>query len=347
MSSVANLACFAGRRGKRPTASTLTDLNRGPATDEIGTETARRIANGRRTVTVTAAVPPTETASETGTAIRTETGTTTARGIETVITGPNAVTAVNGTTTATATIDGTVAVTVSEIANGTGTTGGRSGLARILTRVDQMRKDVKRTQWKMGLPADASLSLDLRRRNTQGTLRGVRGTTMTPRTTAAEKRDRLGSLPQGETCPLTNSLGLPSNDLLTDAPLLRMPHLQIANNPRNWMATLSSARYSFHNSPHGLLHATLVISLKKSWALTLSSTLVLSRIVFLGALKGSYPLYIIKYSSLIIICRIGYVELRSLDLVPKAIALTGTIVMGLPVKVQLTEAERNRVHVGE
>ena len=48
-----------------------------------------------------------------------------------------------------------------------------------------------------------------------------------------------------------------------------------------------------------------------------------------------------------IIHRIGYVELRSLDHVPKAIALTGTIVMGLPIKVQLTEAERNRVHVGE
>ena len=345
MSGVANLACFAGQRGKRPTESTLTDLNRGPATDETGTETARGIVNGRETATATAAVPLTGTANETETAIKTETDTTTARGIETVITGPNAVTAVTATTTAT--IDGTVAVTVTEIANGTGTTDGRSGLARILTKVAQMRKDVKRTQWRMGLPADADLSLDLRGKITRGTLRGERGTTMTPRTTAAEKRDRLGSLPRGETCPLTNPLGIPSNDVLTGAPLPHMPHLQIANNPRNWMAILSSARYSFHNSPHGLLHATLVISLKKSWALTLSSTLVLSRIVFLGALKGSYPLCIIKYSLLTIICRIGYVELRSLDLVPKAIALTGTIVMGLPVKVQLTEAERNRVHVGE
>jgi RNA-binding protein 39 len=45
--------------------------------------------------------------------------------------------------------------------------------------------------------------------------------------------------------------------------------------------------------------------------------------------------------------RIGYVELRSLDLVNKAINLTGTVVMGLPIKVQLTEAERNRIHSGE
>ncbi|CAG8627875.1 12203_t:CDS:2 [Acaulospora colombiana] len=41
---------------------------------------------------------------------------------------------------------------------------------------------------------------------------------------------------------------------------------------------------------------------------------------------------------------IGYVEFRNVDLVSKAIALTGTVVMGLPIKVQLTEAERNRHH---
>ena len=144
----ADLACFAGQRGTRPTASTLTDLNRGPATDETGTETARGIVNERRTATatVTAAVPPTETASETENVIKTKTGTTTARGTETVTTGPSAVTAATAITTATATIDGTVTVTVSEIANGIGTTGGRSGLARILTRVDQMRKDEKTIQ---------------------------------------------------------------------------------------------------------------------------------------------------------------------------------------------------------
>ncbi|EJD55422.1 splicing factor, CC1-like protein [Auricularia subglabra TFB-10046 SS5] len=44
---------------------------------------------------------------------------------------------------------------------------------------------------------------------------------------------------------------------------------------------------------------------------------------------------------------IGYVELRSIDLVTKALDLSGTIVMGLPIMVQLTEAERNRVHAGE
>ncbi|KAL4070908.1 hypothetical protein J3A83DRAFT_4358970 [Scleroderma citrinum] len=44
---------------------------------------------------------------------------------------------------------------------------------------------------------------------------------------------------------------------------------------------------------------------------------------------------------------IGYVEFRSVDLVEKAISLTGTIVMGLPIMVQLTEAERNRLHPGD
>jgi len=44
---------------------------------------------------------------------------------------------------------------------------------------------------------------------------------------------------------------------------------------------------------------------------------------------------------------IGYVEFRSIDLVEKALALSGTIVMGLPINVQLTEAERNKTHAGE
>ncbi|KAJ3758664.1 hypothetical protein EV361DRAFT_955797 [Lentinula raphanica] len=44
---------------------------------------------------------------------------------------------------------------------------------------------------------------------------------------------------------------------------------------------------------------------------------------------------------------IGYVEFRSIDLVEKAIALTGTVVMGLPIMVQLTESERNRLHPGD
>ncbi|KAG8901009.1 hypothetical protein FRB99_005601, partial [Tulasnella sp. 403] len=39
---------------------------------------------------------------------------------------------------------------------------------------------------------------------------------------------------------------------------------------------------------------------------------------------------------------IAYVELASIDLVSKAIALSGTVVMGLPIMVQLTESERNK-----
>ncbi|KAI0052858.1 splicing factor, CC1-like protein [Auriscalpium vulgare] len=44
---------------------------------------------------------------------------------------------------------------------------------------------------------------------------------------------------------------------------------------------------------------------------------------------------------------IGYVEFRSIELVDKAIGLSGTVVMGLPIMVQLTEAERNRLHPGD
>ncbi|KAF8530949.1 hypothetical protein JB92DRAFT_2804066 [Gautieria morchelliformis] len=44
---------------------------------------------------------------------------------------------------------------------------------------------------------------------------------------------------------------------------------------------------------------------------------------------------------------IGYVEFRSIELVPRAIALSGTIVMGLPIMVQLTESERNKLHPGD
>ncbi|OXB36692.1 hypothetical protein LQV05_005323 [Cryptococcus neoformans] len=38
---------------------------------------------------------------------------------------------------------------------------------------------------------------------------------------------------------------------------------------------------------------------------------------------------------------IGYVELDSVDLVNKAFALSGTVVMGIPINIMLTEAERN------
>jgi len=45
--------------------------------------------------------------------------------------------------------------------------------------------------------------------------------------------------------------------------------------------------------------------------------------------------------------RIGYVEFRTIDMVDKALSLSGTVVMGLPIMVQLTEAERNRLHPGD
>ncbi|KAI0788461.1 hypothetical protein C8Q75DRAFT_719982 [Abortiporus biennis] len=44
---------------------------------------------------------------------------------------------------------------------------------------------------------------------------------------------------------------------------------------------------------------------------------------------------------------IGYVEFRTVELVDRAIALSGTIVMGLPIHIQHTEAERNRLHAGD
>ncbi|KAB5591515.1 RNA-binding protein [Ceratobasidium theobromae] len=40
---------------------------------------------------------------------------------------------------------------------------------------------------------------------------------------------------------------------------------------------------------------------------------------------------------------IGYVEFKNIDLVNKAIGLSGTIVMGLPIMIQLTESERNKI----
>ncbi|QRV75780.1 RNA recognition motif protein [Ceratobasidium sp. AG-Ba] len=40
---------------------------------------------------------------------------------------------------------------------------------------------------------------------------------------------------------------------------------------------------------------------------------------------------------------IGYVEFKTIDLVNKAIGLSGTIVMGLPIMIQLTESERNKI----
>jgi RNA-binding protein 39 len=56
---------------------------------------------------------------------------------------------------------------------------------------------------------------------------------------------------------------------------------------------------------------------------------------------------LVLLTSLLTFLRIAYVEFRSIDLVPKAIALSGTIVMGLPIMIQLTEAERNRTHAAD
>ncbi|KAJ3551601.1 hypothetical protein NM688_g4611 [Phlebia brevispora] len=44
---------------------------------------------------------------------------------------------------------------------------------------------------------------------------------------------------------------------------------------------------------------------------------------------------------------IGYVEFRTVELVERALGLSGTVVMGLPIQIQLTEAERNRTHAGD
>jgi hypothetical protein len=57
----------------------------------------------------------------------------------------------------------------------------------------------------------------------------------------------------------------------------------------------------------------------------------------------SWLLYILS----IIPSSIGYVEFRSIDLVEKALALSSTVVMGLPIMVQLTESERNKLHPGD
>jgi RNA-binding protein 39 len=40
--------------------------------------------------------------------------------------------------------------------------------------------------------------------------------------------------------------------------------------------------------------------------------------------------------------RVGYVEFYDEESVPKALALTGQKLLGIPVIVQLTEAEKNR-----
>lgn len=40
-------------------------------------------------------------------------------------------------------------------------------------------------------------------------------------------------------------------------------------------------------------------------------------------------------------------EFKTVDLVDKAMTLSGTVVMGLPIQIQPTEAERNKLHAGD
>lgn len=67
--------------------------------------------------------------------------------------------------------------------------------------------------------------------------------------------------------------------------------------------------------------------------------------------KGCVPLsglrFPINQSLLLFLYSIGYVEFRTIDMVEKALNLTGTVVMGLPIMVQLTESERNKLHPGD
>ena len=63
--------------------------------------------------------------------------------------------------------------------------------------------------------------------------------------------------------------------------------------------------------------------------------------------KGSVRICALAITANLHLTSIGYVEFRSVDLVDKAIALSGTVVMGLPIQIQHTEAERNRLHPGD
>ena len=72
----------------------------------------------------------------------------------------------------------------------------------------------------------------------------------------------------------------------------------------------------------------------------------MSLIGSLDAPKGTFYRY--NYHPLYsLLLSIGYVEFRTVELVDKAIALSGTLIMGLPIHVQLTEAERNKLHAGD
>ena len=103
----------------------------------------------------------------------------------------------------------------------------------------------------------------------------------------------------------------------------------------------------FLNLPLVSRRVTLGTSLKTNLAKGLLWMLVLSLIGFLVDPRGGYCACICRDGLPIHFFSIGYVEFRSVDLVEKAIALSGTVVMGLPIVVQLTESERNRLHPGD
>lgn len=63
--------------------------------------------------------------------------------------------------------------------------------------------------------------------------------------------------------------------------------------------------------------------------------------------KGYAHLSVLFHVDMLKFCSIGYVEFRSVENVEQALGLNGTIVMGLPISVQYTEAERNRTHAGD
>ena len=66
-----------------------------------------------------------------------------------------------------------------------------------------------------------------------------------------------------------------------------------------------------------------------------------SLIVFLVDPKGARYV-ILKVLFLTSFNSVGYVEFKELESVNKALALTGTKLLGIPIVVQYTEAERNR-----
>lgn len=94
-----------------------------------------------------------------------------------------------------------------------------------------------------------------------------------------------------------------------------------------------------------LLPGTWDTSLRINLVKVPLETVGLSRIGSRAARKGEDLVLI--WASVSRRSRIAYVEFKSIELVPKAIALSGTIVMGLPIMIQLTEAERNRTHASD